>query len=179
MEKPDGTPIPSSKTTEEWNNYFSTLLGGAHHLNNKAVHPLPADKPLPINIVLYTSTEITTALAQAKTGKAAGLDHLTVEVLNHGNQEIQIAILDICNLVYQLKTSPHQWNETTIIPIYKKGSKSLLSNYRGISLMSVGAKLFNRVLLNRIRPVVNPLLLDNQAGFRPDRSCTDQVHILR
>ena len=45
--------------------------------------------------------------------------------------------------------------------------------------MSVAAKLFNRMLLNRIRPVIDPKLRDNQAGFRPDRSCTDQIHILR
>ena len=45
--------------------------------------------------------------------------------------------------------------------------------------MSVAAKLFNRLILNRIRPVIDPLLRDNQAGFRPDRSTIDQIHILR
>ena len=49
-----------------------------------------------------------------------------------------------------------------------------MTNYRGISLMSVAAKVFNR-----IRPFVDPTLRSNQAGFRPGRSCTQQIHILR
>ena len=37
---------------------------------------------------------------------------------------------------------------------------------------------YNRIL-NRIRPIVDPFLRDNQAGFRKDRSCIDQTHVLR
>ena len=54
-----------------------------------------------------------------------------------------------------------------------------MNNYRGISLMSIWAKLYNKVLLNRIRPVVDPILRNNQAGFRPGRSTTEQVNALR
>ena len=49
----------------------------------------------------------------------------------------------------------------------KKGDLTLLTNYRGISMMSTGAKMYNKVLLNRIRPMVEPKLRVNQAGFRP------------
>ena len=54
-----------------------------------------------------------------------------------------------------------------------------MTNYRGISLMSTMAKLFNRVLLNRIRPAVDRVLRPNQAGFRPGRSTISQIHALR
>jgi hypothetical protein len=54
-----------------------------------------------------------------------------------------------------------------------------MNNYRGISLMSTMAKLFNRVLLNRIRPAVDRILRPNQAGFRPGRSTINQIHCLR
>jgi len=54
-----------------------------------------------------------------------------------------------------------------------------MTNYRGISLMSIAAKVYNRILLDRIRPHVDPLLRNNQAGFRPGRSCAQQIHILR
>lgn len=43
------------------------------------------------------------------------------------------------------------------------GHQSLISNYRMISLMSVAAKLFNRLLLDRIRPHIEPVLRNNQA----------------
>jgi hypothetical protein len=64
-------------------------------------------------------------------------------------------------------------------PIPKKGSRTEMSNYRGISLMSTMAKLYNRVLLNRIRPAIDKILRPNQAGFRPGRSTVNQIHSLR
>ena len=54
-----------------------------------------------------------------------------------------------------------------------------MTNYRGISLTSIAAKVFNRVLLNRIRRPIDALLRKNQAGFRTGRSCIQQIHILR
>ena len=45
--------------------------------------------------------------------------------------------------------------------------------------MSIAAKVYNKILLNRIRPHLDPLLRKNQAGFRPGRSCAQQIHILR
>ena len=45
--------------------------------------------------------------------------------------------------------------------------------------MSITAKLYNRLLLNRIREPVEAMLLNNQAGLRPGRSCTEHIHVLR
>ena len=61
----------------------------------------------------------------------------------------------------------------------KKRDNSKMSNFRGITLMSIAAKLYNRLLLNRIRDHVEPLLLNNQAGFRRGRSCIEHIHVLR
>ncbi len=66
-----------------------------------------------------------------------------------------------------------------IIPLPKKGDLSLMTNYRGISLMSIAAKVYNKILLNRIRPHIDPLLRSNQAGFRSGRSCAQQIHSLK
>ncbi len=45
--------------------------------------------------------------------------------------------------------------------------------------MSIPAKVYNRILLNRIRDPIDKLLRRNQAGFRTERSCVQQIHILR
>ncbi|VDP68166.1 unnamed protein product [Schistosoma mattheei] len=39
--------------------------------------------------------------------------------------------------------------------------------------------MFNRVLLNRMKDSVNTQLRDRQAGFRKERSCTDQIATIR
>ena len=63
--------------------------------------------------------------------------------------------------------------------LLKKGDLSQMTNYRGISLLSIRAKVYNKILFNRIRDYVDPILRKNQAGFRPGRSCAQQIHILR
>lgn len=45
--------------------------------------------------------------------------------------------------------------------------------------MSAAAKVYNRLLLNRIRPIVDDVLRRNQAGFRVGRSTVGQISILR
>ena len=63
--------------------------------------------------------------------------------------------------------------------IPKKGDLSRCGNYRGITLLSIPGKILNRIILNRIKDKVDPLLRDMQAGFRKERSCTDQIVTLR
>ena len=63
--------------------------------------------------------------------------------------------------------------------IFASCQLSLMTNYRGISLLSIAAKVYNKILLNRIRDEVDPILRKNQAGFRPGRSCAQQIHILK
>ena len=45
--------------------------------------------------------------------------------------------------------------------------------------MSIAAKVFNRVILNRIYDEISLHLRPFQAGFRRGKSCTEQIHIIR
>ena len=59
----------------------------------------------------------------------------------------------------------------------EKGPRWVPSNYRPISLTSCVAKLFERMLLNRISPVVEPQLDNGQAGFR--WGAEEQTYVLK
>ena len=74
---------------------------------------------------------------------------------------------------------PDEWKEGYLIKLPKKGDLGNCNNYRGIMLLSVLGKVLSRILLNRIKGKVDPDLRDQQAGFRKDRSCTDQISTLR
>jgi hypothetical protein len=89
------------------------------------------------------------------------------------------ALLDVCNKVLSDLKPPAQWLDNIIVPIPKKGSRMRMQNYRGISLLSVAAKTYNRMLLDRIYDQVNCKLRPNQAGFRRGMSCLEQIHTLR
>ena len=66
-----------------------------------------------------------------------------------------------------------------IIPVPKSGDLSKTDNYRGISLICIIAKIYNRLILNRIRSVINLRLRINQNGFRPQRTTVAQILALR
>ncbi|VDP59331.1 unnamed protein product [Schistosoma curassoni] len=66
------------------------------------------------------------------------------------------------------------WKEGHLVKIPKKQCE----NYKGITLLSIPGKVFNRVLLNRMKGAADAQLRDQQAGFRKDRLCTDQIATL-
>ena len=60
----------------------------------------------------------------------------------------------------------------------QKGDLSSCSNYRDVTLLSISGKAFYRVLLNRLKDAIDPQLCKQQAGFRKNRSCIDQITML-
>ena len=58
-----------------------------------------------------------------------------------------------------------------IIPLFKKGDSSLLSNYRLISLLPTISKIFERILYNQLYEYFdNHLLAEQQYGFSSNHS---------
>ena len=51
--------------------------------------------------------------------------------------------------------------------------------YRGITLTSIAAKIYNALLRNRIEPKIDNILRKNQNGFRRNRSTTSQILTIR
>ena len=74
---------------------------------------------------------------------------------------------------------PHQWRLALLSPIHKKGSLSDISNYRPLSVPSVSCRLWSSVLNNKLMAATDQLLPDSMFGFRPGRSCSDPLFVLR
>ena len=66
-----------------------------------------------------------------------------------------------------------------VFPCYLKGDLSDPQGYRGIALTPIAAKIYNRLLLNRTRPQIDPLLRGTQNGYRKGRSTQSHVLTLR
>ena len=60
-------------------------------------------------------------------------------------------------------------------PLPKKGDLGLAKNYRGITLTSIAAKIYNALLRNSIVPQIDKILRKNQNGLRRNRSTTSQI----
>ena len=104
-----------------------------------------------------------------------GLDAIPAEIWKI--PEMQEFLLEFCNRVYSQETI-QIWTEGCMIPFPKKGDLASPTNYRGITLTPIAAKTYNLMLLNRIRPKIDPLR-KNQNGFRTNRSTSGQILTIR
>ena len=162
---------------KRWAEYFEELLNRPAPLNPPNIEAAHTD--LPIDVTPPTIEEVKMAIRQIKSGKAAGPDNIPAEALK-SDIEITANMLHLLfKKIWEEEQVPTDWKEGYLIKIPKKGDLSQCENYRGISLLSVPGKVFNRVLLNRMKDAVDAELRNHQAGFRKDRSCTDQIATLR
>jgi hypothetical protein len=74
--------------------------------------------------------------------KAPGVDDVTGNLLKYGGFELTKALVSLSLDCIQNENVPDQWKEGRVIPVYKgKGDKTNPSNYRPITLLSMGEKI--------------------------------------
>ena len=130
-----------------------------------------------INDITITIKDITDAIKEIPTYAAPGPDKLPAVVLKECADQLAEAILKIWRKSIDIGQVPDSLKLQTIIPLFKKGSKSLAENYRPVSLTSHLIKLLERVLRKKLIKHIedNKLLSNNQHAFRAGRSCVSQL----
>src|SRR5436190_22185784 len=85
-------------------------------------------------------------------------------------------LLTMFNDILATGVLPKAFKRSKVIAVLKPGkSPELGDSYRPISLLSVMYKLLEHLIYNGISPILNENIPPEQAGFRPERSCCDQV----
>jgi hypothetical protein len=161
---------------DRWLEHFKELLNRPAPTNPPHINP---DNDLDIDSERPTREEIRDAIQHLKRGKAAGPDNIPAEALKADLKTTVNMLYPLFGRIWEEEEVPEEWKESHLIKLPKKGDLSNCANYRGISLLSVPGKVLNRILLERIKHAVDPLLRDEQAGFRRRRSCIDQIATLR
>ena len=171
----------SKERVDSWYLHFSQLLGKEPDIPNDTtddeILTVFNENDLNIKTGAFSMDEYQEVKKKLRTGKSAGEDGLPPEVLKYC--DLDETMLSYANKLLIYGQSPQQWSNINIIPIPKNGDLGYTTNYRGIALSSVVAKLVNRMLLNRIQPKLDPHLRPNQNGFRPRRSTTAHILALR
>ena len=160
-----------------WLDHFSDLLGAAPEVEDPDEDIPVLFSGLDISDEPFTRAEYQRVKASLKRGKGIGPDEIPSEVFKYC--EVDDIVIALCNRALMSGEKPDQWTRSNIIPIPKSGNLSNPSNYRGISLSCVIAKIYNRLILNRIRKAIDPLLRNNQNGFRAGRNTVSQILALR
>ena len=119
-------------------------------------------------------------LQNLKPGKAAGPDKLKPLLLRELREEIAPIIQIIFDRSLKTGKLPADWMKANVMPVFKKGDKSLAANYRPISLTCILCKVLEHILASNIVKHLDGqgILYDLQHGFREKRSCETQLIML-
>ncbi|KAK2189686.1 hypothetical protein NP493_99g00005 [Ridgeia piscesae] len=139
----------------------------------------PAEEVLQINCERPSKAEIEKAIHHTKRGKASGPDKIPAEAIKADIETSTEILHDLFEKIWEQEEIPTEWKEEYLVKLPKKGDMQDCKNFRGIMLLSVPGKVLNKVILERLKTGVDAKLRDHQAGFRKDRSCTDQIATLR
>ena len=112
-------------------------------------------------------------LKNLKQDKAPGPDGIHPKILKECAVELARPIYRIFRKSLDEGKLPSDWRTAVVSPIWKKGSRTLASNYRPISLTSVVCKVLEAIIRDEIVNHVNQekLFTKNQHGFTTGKSC--------
>ena len=158
-----------------WKKDFENLLGNPPKITHEPITRI-ISKQLDIKLGPFTQEKLDSVLRKIKNRKAAGLDEIPPEVWK--TRQFDDILLRHCNAVYN-QNPIDKWMKGCILPFPKKGDLGLAKNYRGITLTSIAAKIYNALLRNRIEPKIDNILRKNQNGLRRNRSTTSQILTIR
>lgn len=124
----------------------------------------------------FTYEEISAALRDVTPGKAPGFDGIHPEFLLNCGRYAKVWLARFFTNIMQTGEIPREFKRSKVIAIQKPGKPAdQPKSYRPIALLSTTYKLLERIIFNRISPAILEDIPVEQAGFRPKRSCTDQV----
>ena len=124
----------------------------------------------------FTAQEFSNGIAALENGKAIGLDGIFTEELKHFDQQAKKWLLELFNRCTETNCIPKIWWKSCVIALPKPGKDlSLPKSFRPISLLCHLYKMFERLLLGRFTPVVEPKIIPQQAGFCEGKLTTGQL----
>ena len=165
-----------SDIKNRWKEHFDDVL-------NRPIPPdveIPAaERDLDMDVRNIRAEEVQKAIDQLKNYKAPGEDGIFPEMFKIVDEGLKGFLTKLFNKIWINGEIPKEWKQGVIVKIPKKGDLSECGNWRGITLSPIGLKIFCKVLLNRMEPVLDGLLREEQAGFRRGRGCNDQIFVVR
>nr|CAI5859297.1 unnamed protein product [Callosobruchus analis] len=113
-----------------------------------------------------------------KNKTSVGEDGIPIILLKTVSHLIAAPLSHIINLMFFTGVYPELLKTGQVRAVYKKRDKSLIGNYRPITLLPTPSKVFEKVILNRLVTFLegNSLLSECQSGFREKKTTTRAIY---
>ncbi|MGE5822000.1 MAG: RNA-directed DNA polymerase [Nitrososphaerota archaeon] len=160
---------------EVLNDYFGSVFTSETDVNAlpEVNNMFDKDSNHMLNSIELTQNIIVSKLRKLKINKAPGVDGIVPRILVENADILSIPLLDIYRESLKSGTVPSDWKRANVTAIFKKGDKSLPSNYRPVSLTSQVCKVLEAIVRDSILEHVEKykLIKESQHGFLKGRSC--------
>ena len=161
---------PNEKCTM-FNNYFSSVFTPPS--NDDLPHLPLCDVVIPDPS--FTVDQVSQVLKNLDLKCACPPNDISPHILKTCHDLLAPSLTILFNSSILITTVPLEWKNAYIVPIFKKGVKQDVKNYRPISLLCTVSKVMERCVFNHLFPFVTPYLYPLQHGFIKGRSCTSQL----
>ena len=98
-----------------------------------------------------TNEEVVNVLQQIKSKKSPGIDGISTRPLKDASDIVAESLVNIFNLSLQTAIFPDDWKLAKVSPVFKEGARTDCGNYRPIFVISVVAKLFEKLIYNQLK----------------------------
>ena len=131
-----------------------------------------------------TMQELTDLIRPLANEKAVGPDGVSVELSKiplNGDPALRRRLLDIVIFIWRRGEVSQQWKDAIVMVLHKKKDWTECVNYSGISLVAHAGKILLKIIARRLSEYCERvgILLEEQSGFRPNRSTTDMMFVIR
>ena len=129
------------------------------------------------NFECFTITvdETAQAICKMKQSFCPGPDGIPAVFVKKCCDVLKSPLTAIFNLSLVRQQFPLSWKESFMFPVYKKGVKSNIEHYRGISSLCACSKLLEAVVFNHLMFSVKNYISTAQHGFYPGRSVSTNL----
>lgn len=148
--------------------HFQSCFTHFTNLDLKSVRPVEFAASLSYH--QFTVTEITSKLQQLDASKGPGPDGIPPILLKNCCAPLAEPLKDLFSKTMSEGFFPATWKSSNLLPIFKSGDRSDITNYRGVSLLSAIPKLCESILADELFNFFKNVIITEQHGFFKGRS---------
>ena len=100
---------------------------------------------------LLQTNDVKICLDDLTSKKCDGFDRLPNCVLCDCRVTLLTLLASLFDKIYKTGVIPDQWKVSKVVPIFKKGNKDEIENYRPIANLCSTTKIFEKLILKQIR----------------------------
>lgn len=128
-----------------------------------------------INISCFSEIDVMNALKKITSKFTAGPDRIPAFLIHDCRFVLVKPLQLIFNMCLKQQKVPLVWKNSKVCPVFKKGDRSDISNYRPVSIICNFCKVFEFLLHDFIFPLVRGQIIPNQHGFFKGRSTSTNL----